>query len=226
MNKTVLITGGNRGIGLAAVKAMAALEYKVLLGCRILEEGKAVADSIDGDVVPVQMELANRDILMKQVDKIKREHPVVDVLINNAGILLEGTIHEITPEKFYESMQVNILSVFDLIQAFLPGMMNRGYGRIVNVSSDWGSFDQGLMGPVAYSTSKAAVNGLTLSMSRSLSGDVKVNTMSPGWVRTKMGGDSAPRTPEKGAETIVWLATLPSNGPNGGFFMDKKEIKW
>jgi NAD(P)-dependent dehydrogenase (short-subunit alcohol dehydrogenase family) len=105
-------------------------------------------------------------------------------------------------------------------------MNARGYGRIVNVSSGWGSFAEGLAGPGAYSISKAALNALTLSLSKDLPANVKVNSMCPGWVRTRMGGEGAPRTPEEAADTAIWLSTLPQDGPTGGFYRDRKLIAW
>jgi NAD(P)-dependent dehydrogenase (short-subunit alcohol dehydrogenase family) len=105
-------------------------------------------------------------------------------------------------------------------------MIARGYGRIVNLSSGYGSFAEGLEGPAAYSLSKAALNALTVRLAREARGDVKVNAACPGWVRTRMGGDTAPRAVEEGANTIVWLATLPADGPSGGFFRDRRAISW
>ena len=97
---------------------------------------------------------------------------------------------------------------------------------MVNVSSGWGSFADQLGGPVGYSATKAALNALTVKLAQELIGDLKVNAVCPGWVRTRMGGAGATRTVEKGAETIVWLATLKADGPNGGFFRDKQSISW
>ena len=104
-------------------------------------------------------------------------------------------------------------------------MLQRGYGRVVNVSSGGGSFGEGL-GPAAYAVSKAALNALTVKMAQALRGNVKVNAMCPGWVRTDMGGSGAPRSPEDAVDTLVWLATLSEYGPNGGFFRDQKPIPW
>ena len=110
-------------------------------------------------------------------------------------------------------------------QAFVPGMLERGYGRVVNVSSGGGSFGEGI-GPMAYGASKAALNALTVKIAEAVRGDVKANAMCPGWVRTDMGGSGAPRSPEQAADTLVWLATLPPDGPNGGFFRDRHPIPW
>jgi NAD(P)-dependent dehydrogenase (short-subunit alcohol dehydrogenase family) len=106
-------------------------------------------------------------------------------------------------------------------------MAKRGYGRVVNVSSGSGSFDDGLdPGHAAYGVTKAALNALTLTLARTLPATVKVNAMCPGWVRTRMGGSGAPRSPEEGADTAVWLATLADDGPTGGFFRDRTLIPW
>ncbi|MCC3859618.1 SDR family NAD(P)-dependent oxidoreductase [Pseudemcibacter aquimaris] len=226
MTKTVLITGGNRGLGLETVKAMAKDGYKVLLGCRDLETGKEIASQQQGDIFAVKIDLSDSGELRKQAQDILTVHGGIDVLINNGAILTNGTISTASPEDFYQSMQVNLLAPFDLIQVILPHMIKRGYGRIVNVTSDWGSFADGLDGPLSYSVSKAALNALTLNMSSDLPNNVKVNSVNPGWLRTDMGGPSAPLAVEEGVETIKWLATLPDDGPNGGFFNQLKPIAW
>jgi NAD(P)-dependent dehydrogenase (short-subunit alcohol dehydrogenase family) len=105
-------------------------------------------------------------------------------------------------------------------------MLQRGYGRVVNASSSGGSFGEGL-GTAAYAVSKAALNALTVKVSQArCGGDVKVNPMCPGWIRTDMGGSGAPRSPEEADDTLVWLATPSKDDPNGGFFQDLKPIPW
>jgi NAD(P)-dependent dehydrogenase (short-subunit alcohol dehydrogenase family) len=112
-------------------------------------------------------------------------------------------------------------------QALLPLMRKGGYGRIVNVSSGLGQLESMGAGTPAYRLSKAALNALTRTLAAELEGTgIKVNAMCPGWVRTDMGGRSAPRSAAQGADTAVWLATLPDNGPTGGFFRDRKQVAW
>lgn len=224
--KTMLVTGGNRGIGLAIVEGLSSMGHRVLLGGRNLASATEAASSLHGDVVPVQMDLSNRETLGKQVNEIFLNHPPIDVLINNAGILEYGSVLEVGQESFDQSIRVNFEAPFDLIRLIAPGMIARGYGRIVNVSSGWGSFHEGLGGPPAYAVSKAALNALTLKASKELPESIKINAMCPGWVRTRMGGQDAVRSPQEGAETAIWLATLADDGPTGGFFRDKQPIQW
>jgi NAD(P)-dependent dehydrogenase (short-subunit alcohol dehydrogenase family) len=106
-------------------------------------------------------------------------------------------------------------------------MIARGYGRVVNMSSLAGQLSGMSSGFPAYRISKAALSAVTrIAAAEAGKGDVKVNACSPGWVRTEMGGPNATRSPEKGAETAVWLATLPADGPTGGFFQDKASVPW
>ena len=225
--RTILVTGGNRGIGLAIVEGLAqASEDTILLGCRDTKEGKQIASKIGPNVKAVKLDLSSKDILSEDLAKIRAEHPIIHVLINNAGVLHEGDINQASMGNIEASIQVNTLSPTYLIKELLPNMIENDYGRIVNISSGWGSFDEGLSGPFSYSLSKAAINALTLCVAKDLRGNVKVNSMCPGWVRTRMGGMMATRSPKEGADTALWLANLPNDGPNGGFFRDRKLIDW
>ena len=222
-----LVTGANRGIGLAIAAGLAKhSDLKVLLGSRNLHDGEKAAAGIKGDVVAVELDLSDQAQLKKQYAAIVAAHGEVDNLVNNAGVLEEGNLLEVSEEKFLSSLRINFLAAFDLIRLAVPGMVKRRYGRIVNVSSGWGSFAEGLTGPAAYSVSKAALNALTVSLAKDLPPYVKVNSMCPGWVRTRMGGEGASLSPEEGADTAIWLATLPENVQSGGFFRERKRIEW
>ncbi|MDG1995829.1 MAG: SDR family NAD(P)-dependent oxidoreductase [Emcibacteraceae bacterium] len=226
MTKTVLVTGGNRGIGLEIVQELAKLNFKVLLGCRDVVAGIEIVKNLAGNIHVVKIDLSNSAVLRKQAQDILNAFGTIDVLVNNGAILKDGTTLSIEPNDFYQSMQVNLNAPFDLIQMLLPPMIKQNYGRIVNVTSDWGSFADGLMGPAAYSVSKAALNALTMNTAQDLPSGVKINAVHPGWVKTDMGGPSATLSTAEGAETIIWLATLDGNGPSGGFFHNKQSKEW
>lgn len=225
--KTALVTGANRGIGKAIVAGLAReAGIRVLLGSRDVRKGMEAARDLPEGVEVAAIDLGSRDALKQQVREIENAFGPVDILVNNAGILRRGGILEADEDGFDETFRVNVAGPFDLIRLVLPGMRQRGFGRIVNVSSGWGCFHEGLEGPISYAVSKAALNALTVSTARDLPANVKVNSMCPGWVRTDMGGSDASRSPEEGADTAIWLATLNDDGPSGGFFRDRQPIGW
>ncbi len=226
MDKTALVTGGNRGIGLEIVRGLARKVEHVLLGCRDPRRAQQRLTSLGGNVSPVRLDFQDSPSLKHQIEEIQQAYPVVDILVNNAGVLRGGNFLDEGDGDFSQSLFINLEAPYELMRSFLPGMVERGYGRVVNMTSGWGAFSEGLEGPTSYSVSKAALNALTLSASRAVSGDVKINSVCPGWVRTEMGGPEAPRAPELGAKTPLWLATLPEDGPNGGFFRDYEAIDW
>jgi NAD(P)-dependent dehydrogenase (short-subunit alcohol dehydrogenase family) len=141
-------------------------------------------------------------------------------------VLHEKPLLDLTDEEIAESTAVHLTGPLRLSRLLVPDMVARGYGRIVNVSSGWGAFSEGMGGPGLYGVTKAALNALTIRLAKELPSAVKVNAMCPGWVKTRMGGHGATLTPDQGADTGVWLATLPDDGPTGGFFRDRKPIKW
>ena len=216
---TALVTGGNRGIGRAIATAMVAQGWRVVIGVRDLEAGRGVAEAIGADAVA--LDVGRIDKVAPAVAKIGG----VDVLINNAGVLIDSNMLE-DPSGFHASMDVMVRGPYELIRAATPHMGRQGWGRIVNLSSGWGSFAEGLDGPGAYGVAKASLNALTKALARDMPRGVKVNAMCPGWVRTRMGGENATRSVEEAAETALWLADLPENGPTGRFFRDRRPIQW
>ncbi len=219
MARRALVTGGNRGIGRAIAEGLLAEGLEVVVGARSHEDGRETAGALGCDAV--QLDLEDKASIEAAVAKAGP----IDILINNAGVLWDRPLLE-NPEDLAVSWRVMVEGPYELIRQLAPGMRDRGFGRIVNVSSGWGSFAEGFGGPGAYGVAKAALNALTVNAARELPDSVKINAMCPGWVRTRMGGASATRSPEEGADTAIWLATLPDDGPTGGFFRNRREIDW
>ncbi len=225
--RTALVTGANRGIGYAIARGLARAGLRVILTARDLAQGSAAARALatDGDVRAVQLDVDDPASVARLRDTVGP----VDVLVNNAGILVDkgqNTL-DMPPALLQQTLATNVYGPLLTCQTFMPGMLERGYGRVVMVSSESGTRDgQRTSQWPAYFLSKYTLNGLTLQLSGLVTGDVLVNAMCPGWVHSDMGGPNAPRTLDEGADTAVWLATLPAGGPNGGFFRDRRPLAW
>ncbi|WP_420332585.1 SDR family NAD(P)-dependent oxidoreductase [Roseibium sp.] len=217
--RRALVTGANRGIGLAIARGLAAKGCHVIVGARDSEAADKIARDLGAEAV--ELDVASNGSIKRAVGEIGH----VDILVNNAGVLGSGHLLD-DPEDFEQSMSVMVHGPYMLMHLLSPSMVRNRYGRIVNVSSGWGAFSDGVSGPAAYGVAKAALNALTVASARTLPENVKVNAMCPGWVRTRMGGAAATRSPEEGADTAIWLATLDQDGPTGGFFRDRKRIDW
>jgi NAD(P)-dependent dehydrogenase (short-subunit alcohol dehydrogenase family) len=229
--RTALVSGGSRGIGLEACRQLGRLGHRVLLGARDLGQGERAAAGLrDGEgleVAAVPLDVADPESVARLARDLAGTG--VDILVNNAGVALDAGVRplELDEAVLRATLEVNLLGAFRLCQAFLPGMAARGWGRVANVSSGMGQLSDMGGGSLAYRLSKTGLNALTRVMAREVEGaGVKVNAACPGWVRTGMGGPNAARGVEQGAETVVWLATLPDDGPTGGFFRDKRPIPW
>jgi NAD(P)-dependent dehydrogenase (short-subunit alcohol dehydrogenase family) len=232
MQRVALVTGGNRGIGFAVCKGLAQAGLPVILGSRDIEKGLLAAGSLQKEgfmVDPHQLDVTDPASIEATRKFINREFRRLDVLVNNAAVHLDSSksFLNIPVEIVHHTFEANFYGALRLCQAFIPMMKKQKYGRVVNVSSEMGSLSKMRGRSGAYRTSKAALNALTGVLACELKGyNIKVNTMAPGWVRTDMGGPSAPRSPEQGADTIIWLATLPDDGPTGGYFKDREPIAW
>lgn len=228
MSRTALVTGGNRGIGLEICRQLGHQGYKVLLGARDVSLGEAAAAELARDgmnVTAVEIDVSKAASVKRCAAGLKKQGIEVDVLVNNAGVIAEGELLA-GPDPMKGALAVNLMGPLNAARAFVPAMAERGWGRVVNVSSTWGSFDAGLEGPAAYAVTKAALNALTVRLAREAGDGVLVNSVCPGWVRTRMGSDAATRSVEEGADTAFYLATLADGGPSGQFFKDRKPAAW
>ncbi|MBO9129510.1 SDR family oxidoreductase [Bacillus sp. 165] len=227
-----LITGGNKGIGFELSKQLAEKNFKVLLSSRNEDNGKKAVSSLQKqgvDISFVELDVDHMESIQNAVEYVQQRYGRLDVLINNAGVYLdEGQkLSEEDSAILEKTMRTNLLGPFHLIRSFLPLMKKHNYGRIVNVSSGYGQIDEmDYSGAGSYKLSKLALNGLTRILASEVSGNIKINAVCPGWVRTDMGGPNAPRSAEEAARSILWLAELEEDGPNGGFFRDEKRISW
>lgn len=225
--RTVAITGATGGIAGAIVSAVQGEGVTLVLHARDEEKVRSLSERVRESGARVEVVIGDLAGDAEGVARRIGEAGDVDVLINNAGLYTPGDVLSVDLDTVRRDLEVNAIAALATIQAVQPGMNARGYGRIVSVSSGGGSFGEGLApGHAAYAVSKAAMNAATLLAAKAAEGDVKANAMCPGWVRTKMGGSGASRSPEEGADTALWLASLPEDGPNGGFFRDRKEIPW
>ena len=226
LQRTALVTGANRGIGLAIARGLAERDIHVLAAARSVGKAQAAVGQIDGSATGVALDLSEPGVVGEAASQLAEAYGPIDILVNNAGVLVTDDLEDLALADFVHSLQVHLIAAFELIQALGGPMRERGWGRIVNMTSGWGAFAENLEGPFAYAVSKAGLNALTVKAAQALGDGVKVNSACPGWVRTDMGGDKAPRSVEEGADTPIWLAMLPDDGPTGGFFRNRRPIDW
>lgn len=232
--KTVFITGANRGIGLETARQLGEKGCRIYLGARRRAEGEKAAAALREkglDVLFIEADIAEEASLSQAAFQIGQTTGHLDVLINNGAIFPDTgeneTILTMPHEAALRAFQTNTLGAVRAVQTLLPLLSQSHDARIINVSSGMGALaDMGGMAP-AYSISKTALNAVTRQLAAVLKNrGIAVNSVCPGWVRTDMGGPKAERPVEKGAETIVWLASEAPRTLTGKFLRDKKEIPW
>jgi NAD(P)-dependent dehydrogenase (short-subunit alcohol dehydrogenase family) len=231
--RVALVTGANRGLGLETARQLLARGVTVVMAGRDLASmeraRRGLGEDARGRAVSLHMDVTDPDSITAAQQTAHDRVGAVDVLVNNAAVLLfenEGVL-SIPPSGYRDTFDANVFGVIEVCRRFVPEMARRRYGRVVNVSSGAGQLATMSTYAPAYSMSKAALNAFTRMLAATYrDAGVLVNAVDPGWVRTDMGGSSAPRSPQEGADTIVWLATLPDEGPTGGFFRDRREVEW
>lgn len=217
-----LVTGCSRGIGRAVALGLSRLGAIVIVSARDHRSADAVAAEIrsaSGHAESLCLDVADPKSIVKAGESVKARHRELHVLVNNAGILKDAgfATADVPLPIFDETLRVNLRGTLLVIQELLPLLRAARWGRIVNLTSGLGRLSDGMSGGYpAYRMSKTAVNALTANLASELSGTgILVNAVDPGWVRTDMGGPSAPRSIEEGADTVLWAATLPDDGPTG-----------
>ena len=238
--RVALVTGGNRGIGYAICQSLAQRGITVILGVRDPNKGAAACSRLQAEGLDVTSELldvTNDVSLQTAVKHIRAQFDRLDILVNNAGILIDHAENalDVSRATIEKTLETNVVGPLMLCQNCIALMKAGGYGRIVNMSSTLGSLSEMVdpdsvyagVGTPAYRLSKAALNAITTLIAKEVRDEnILVNSACPGWVRTDMGGDNAPLTPEQGADTPVWLATLPDGGPTGGVYRERNLIPW
>lgn len=240
-NRVALVTGANKGIGRETARQLAAQGITVFLGSRDTARGEATTAALQAEGLDVRLlalDVTNPESIAAAVETITAAFGKLDILVNNAGL---GTFDRpVTSEDLDHwrwTFETNVFGLVATTQAFLPLIRKSAAGRIVHLTSILGSLgiadapNSPLSGAIgyagAYGASKAAVNMYTIHLARELaSSGIKVNAAHPGWVKTELGGPGAPMEPSEGAETSVWLATLPDNGPTGGYFHKQDRLPW
>ena len=228
--KTALVTGANKGIGFEVTRELVRLGLRVFLGARNAKAGRAAAEKLssEGDVIFLEIDVSNEKSIRGAAEEFSRQSDRLDVLVNNAGILLDEDTDAltITPEIFEKTLRTNTLGPWLVAQAFAPLLKKSREARVVNVSSGGGQLEDGADGwAPGYCVSKTALNGVTVQLAAALP-KCAVNSVCPGWVRTDMGGENAIRSVAEGAATIVWLAIDAPHNLTGKFVKDRRVIPW
>jgi NAD(P)-dependent dehydrogenase (short-subunit alcohol dehydrogenase family) len=231
--RIAVVSGANRGIGYEICRQLARAGARVVLTSRSASRGRTAVTALRDEGLQVDhhlLDVTNAVGIRALAAYLAKRYGRLDILVNNAGVLLDpqgSRISDSRPQTYHQTLEVNLLGPLMLTQALLPLMRKNGYGRIVNISSGLGQLAGMGAGSPAYRISKTALNAFTATLAAELAGSgILVNAVCPGWVRTAMGGPHAPLGVEQGADTAVWLATLPADGPSGGYFKERKPIPW
>jgi NAD(P)-dependent dehydrogenase (short-subunit alcohol dehydrogenase family) len=222
--QVALVTGATRGIGAAIARQL------VDLGARVYAGARDTADVAASDQRPVRLDVTDESEIAAAVDRITEETGRLDVVVNNAGVFpRSGPLDGMATEDFDRTIAVNLRGPALVTKHALGLLLDSDGGRVVNLSSNLGQFTAGQMGGAypPYRVSKAGLGGLTAYLDGEYADEGLIaNAASPGWVRTDMGGPTANRSPDEGADTPVWLSRLEPGSPGGLFWRDREPIEW
>ncbi len=237
--KIALITGANKGIGLEIARQLGTQGITVLLGVRDENRGREAAQKLQAEQIDaraLQLDVTKQDSIDTAASYIESEFGKLDILVNNAGIAIDNTPpSQLDIEVLRRTYDTNVFGVFAVTKAMLPLLRKSDAGRIVNMSSGLGSLTQNTdpnyeyaqIKLLAYNSSKTALNAMTIQFAHELKDTViKVNAADPGYVATDINNYSGPRTVQQGATAAVRLATLPADGPTGGYFDENGIVPW
>jgi NAD(P)-dependent dehydrogenase (short-subunit alcohol dehydrogenase family) len=243
MTTIALITGANKGIGFETARQLGQTGVHVIIGARDAAKGQGAVQTLKAAGISaeaIELDVTQEASVKAAAQSIMEQHGKLDILVNNAGINPEFpqglfSFEQLSLDALIQTYQTNVFGAFLTMREFLPLLRKSEAGRIVNVSSSLGSLTEQSkptspyypVTTTAYNSSKTALNALTIQLAKQL-GDtnIKVNSICPGWVQTDMGTDAAPRTVAEGVRIVLKLATLPQDGPNGGFFNEDGNIAW
>jgi NAD(P)-dependent dehydrogenase (short-subunit alcohol dehydrogenase family) len=223
-----LVTGAYKGIGLEVVRQLAARGARVFLTARNREAGERAATATKGDVHFLPLDVSDAASIENAARALARQTDHLDVLVNNAAILLDDgeSVLDLDGKTALKTFATNTVGPLLVTQAFQPMLAQSKAPRVINVSSGAGQLAEGLQDwAPAYSMSKTALNALTQHFAAALP-HFAINAVSPGWVRTDMGGSAAPLSVEQGADTVVWLALDAPQTLTGKFLRERREIAW
>lgn len=228
----IVITGASRGLGRATARRLAREGHRVVATARQVADLEPLRAELaaDGHTLACHaLDVTDAASVTALAHWLRRRFDHIDVLINNAGISdgFGSSLLELAPEVLATILDTNLFGVLRVTQALFPLLQASRAGRIVNLSSGMGQLAEMGSGAPAYRISKTALNALTrILAAEPTANGIKVNALCPGWCRTDLGGDAAPRSAEEGIDSVIWLATLPDDGPSGGFFRDRQAIPW
>jgi NAD(P)-dependent dehydrogenase (short-subunit alcohol dehydrogenase family) len=238
-----LVTGANKGLGKETARQLAASGAAVVLGSRDPERGEAAAHELGAagtKPIPVRLDVTDVGSVKDVAEWLEAEYGKLDVLVNNAGTVVDQLAERTTAAEMRQNYEVNVFGVVTVIQTMLPLLGKSAAPRIVNVSSTTASMSLTSGGTdfggaadmrMAYSSSKAALNMLTVQYAKAFNksdalSHIKINSATPGYTATDLTGHRGTRTVAEGARIIVDLATLTDDGPTGGFFNDEGTVPW
>jgi len=237
--KIALVTGANKGIGKEIARQLGTKDFLVLIGARDAGRGSEAAAELTQEGIQahaIVLDVTDPASIAAAAARIENDYGRLDVLVNNAGIALDKVpASQIDMESLRQTYETNVFGVFAVTQAMLPLLKQSGAGRIVNMSSGLGSLTQnsdpewGFAGvkPLAYNSSKAALNMITVIFAAELKDTpIKVNAADPGFTATDLNQHRGTRTVQQGATAAVRLATLPTDGPTGGYFDEDGVVPW